>query len=239
MTEPLLEIAGLSVAYGGALALDGVSLSLAAGGVLALLGANGAGKSTLVRAVMGLVPLAAGSIRLDGMDLRGVATERRARLGLGYVPEGRRVFPGLSVADTLLLPSPCGAAERRRDLDRVYALFPALRTAAAQRAWRLSGGQQQMLAVGRALMLRPRLLLLDEPSLGLAPQVVEQLYAALAAVAADGTAVLLAEQQTPRALELAKGALAGRAILLRAGRVLYDGPAAVPPDLLRAAFLGG
>ncbi|HYH19522.1 MAG TPA: ABC transporter ATP-binding protein [Azospirillum sp.] len=229
----LLRLEGLSAGYGGATALDGVSLSLEAGETVALLGANGAGKSTLLKAVLGLVP-ARGRVVLDGAEIGGLATERRVRLGLGYVPEGRRVFPGMNVRDNLEVASFAGARERGRDLERVFALFPQLQEKAGERAWRLSGGQQQMLAVGRALMGRPRLLLLDEPSLGLSPRVAAEVFAAVHAIASHGTAVLLAEQSARRALALAR-----RAVLLRLGRVVHDGPAAaLGAEALRAAFLG-
>lgn len=229
----LLRLEGLSAGYGGATALDGVSLSLNAGETVALLGANGAGKSTLLKAVLGLVP-ARGRVELDGVEVGRLTTERRVRLGLGYVPEGRRVFPGMSVRDNLEVASFAGAGERGRDLEHVFALFPQLREKAGERAWRLSGGQQQMLAVGRALMGQPRLLLLDEPSLGLSPRVAAEVFAAVRAIAAQGTAVLLAEQSARRAL-----AVAGRAVLLRLGRVVHDGPAdALGAEALRAAFLG-
>lgn len=230
----LLRIEGLSAGYAGTDVLRGVALAVAAGEVVALLGANGAGKSTLLRAVLGLVPVSAGRVGLDGRDLSGLPAERRARLGLGYVPEGRRVFPGMSVRDNLLVAGADSAAERRRDLDRVYALFPPLREKSGERAWRLSGGQQQMLALGRALMARPRVLLLDEPSLGLAPRVADDVFAAVRATACEGTAVLLAEQNVRRAL-----GLAGRAVVLHRGTVCHDGPAAtLPPEAMRAVLPG-
>jgi len=229
----LLRLDGLTAGYGGATALHGVSLSLAAGEAVALLGANGAGKSTLLKAVLGLVP-STGRIAFDGADLSGLSTERRVRLGLGYVPEGRRVFPGMSVRDNLEVASFAPAPRRRAGLERVFALFPQLRDKAAERAWRLSGGQQQMLAIGRALMGEPRLLLLDEPSLGLSPKLAGEVFAAVRAIAAAGTAVLVAEQSTARALAVGR-----RAVLLRLGTVLHEGPAdSLPPDALRAAFLG-
>ncbi|PWC57016.1 branched-chain amino acid ABC transporter ATP-binding protein [Azospirillum sp. TSO22-1] len=228
-----MRLDGLTAGYGGATALDGVSLTLVPGEAVALLGANGAGKTTLMKAILGLVP-AAGRVAFDGTDLAGVPTERRVRLGLGYVPEGRRVFPGMSVRDNLEVASFAAAARRRDRMERVFALFPQLRVKAADTAWRLSGGQQQMLAIGRALMGEPRLLLLDEPSLGLSPKLAAEVFAAVRAIADSGTAVLVAEQSTARAL-----AVAHRVALLRLGTLLHDGPAeALPPDALRAAFLG-
>jgi len=229
----LLRMEGVSAGYGGATAVDGVTLTVEAGESVALLGANGAGKSTLLKAVLGLVP-STGRVLFDGMHLGPLSPERRVRLGLGYVPEGRRVFPGMSVRDNLEVASFAAAAERRRLLEEVFALFPQLRAKAEERAWRLSGGQQQMLAIGRALMGRPRLLLLDEPSLGLSPLLSGEVFAAVRAIAHTGTAVLVAEQSTARAL-----AVGERAVLLRLGRVLHDGPAAgLDKDALRAAFLG-
>ncbi|MGQ9370961.1 ABC transporter ATP-binding protein [Azospirillum sp. A39] len=233
-TAPLLTVEGLTAGYGGVAALDGVSLCVGVGEAVALLGANGAGKSTLLRAVLGLVPAGSGRLRFAGVDLGGLAPERRARLGLGYVPEGRRVFPGMSVRDNLEVASFAGRAGRAAELERVFALFPQLRIKAGEAAWRLSGGQQQMLAIGRALMGKPRLLLLDEPSLGLSPRLAAEVFATVAAVAAAGTAVLVAEQSAGRAL-----AAASRAVVLRLGRIVHDGPAAeTTPDALRHAFLG-
>ncbi|MFC5356979.1 ABC transporter ATP-binding protein [Azospirillum himalayense] len=232
---PLLQVEGLTAGYGGAVAVDGLSLSVAAGEAVALLGANGAGKSTLLKAILGLVPAMGGRIRLAGEEIGALAPERRVRRGLGYVPEGRRVFPGMSVRDNLEVASWLGRAERVRDLERVFALFPALEGKAEERAWRLSGGQQQMLAVGRALMGRPRVLLLDEPSLGLSPKLAGEVFAAVRAIAGTGTAVLVAEQSAARALSAA-----GRVVLLRLGRAVHDGPVeTLPGDALRDAFLGG
>ncbi|MBY6263562.1 ABC transporter ATP-binding protein [Azospirillum sp. 412522] len=230
----LLSIRGLSAGYGGASALDDVSLTLAAGETVALLGANGAGKSTLLKALLGLVP-ARGELRLDDVELGPLPTEARVRHGIGYVPEGRRVFPGMSVRDNLEVAGLPAARDRLLDVERVFALFPDLALKSAEHAWRLSGGQQQMLSLGRALMGRPRLLLLDEPSLGLSPKLADEVFAAVRHVAAAGTAVLLAEQSAARAL-----AVAPRAILLRLGRVVGDGPvAALSEEAVREAFFGG
>ncbi|AIB12109.1 branched-chain amino acid ABC transporter ATP-binding protein [Azospirillum argentinense] len=235
MSEPLLRVEELSAGYGGAVAVDRLSLSVAAGEAVALLGANGAGKSTLLKAILGLVPATGGRVRLAGEEIGALAPERRVRRGLGYVPEGRRVFPGMSVRDNLEVASWLGRTERACDLERVFALFPALEGKAEERAWRLSGGQQQMLAVGRALMGRPRVLLLDEPSLGLSPKLAGEVFAAVRAIAATGTAVLVAEQSAARALSAA-----GRVVLLRLGRAVHDGPVdTLPADAVRDAFLGG
>lgn len=234
-SEPLLRVEGLTAGYGGAVTVDGLSLALAAGEAVALLGANGAGKSTLLKAMMGLLPRRAGRLWLDGEEITGLPPEARVRRGLGYVPEGRRVFPGMSVRDNLEVASRLGRAARADDVERVFALFPDLAGKAAERAWRLSGGQQQMLAVGRALMGRPRLLLLDEPSLGLSPKLAGEVFGALRSIAAAGTAVLVAEQSAARALAATR-----RAVLMRLGRIVHDGPAdALPEDALREAFLGG
>lgn len=230
----LLSIRNLTAGYGGATALDDVSLNVAAGETVALLGANGAGKSTLLKALLGLVP-ARGELRFDGADLGPLATEARVRRGIGYVPEGRRVFPGMSVRDNLEVAGLPAARDRARDVERVFALFPDLAIKSGESAWRLSGGQQQMLSLGRALMGRPRLLLLDEPSLGLSPKLADEVFSAVGRIAAAGTAVLLAEQSASRAL-----AVAPRAVLLRLGRVVGDGPvASLSEEALRGAFFGG
>ncbi len=229
----LLRIGGLSAGYGGATAVDRVTLAVEAGETVTLLGANGAGKSTLIKAVLGLTP-STGPVSFDGIDLTALAPERRVRLGLGYVPEGRRVFPGMSVRDNLEVASFAPAAARRVVLERVFALFPQLCAKAGEQAWRLSGGQQQMLAIGRALMGKPRLLLLDEPSLGLSPRLAGEVFAAVRAIAQAGTAVLVAEQSTTRALAIGR-----RVVLLRLGVVMHDGlAAALDEETLRAAFLG-
>ncbi|CAO3450669.1 ABC transporter ATP-binding protein [Azospirillum largimobile] len=229
----LLSVRGLTAGYGGATALDGVSLSVAAGETVALLGANGAGKSTLLKALLGLVP-ARGELSFDGADLAPLATEARVRRGIGYVPEGRRVFPGMSVRDNLEVAGLPAARDRAQDVERVFALFPDLATKSRESAWRLSGGQQQMLSLGRALMGRPRLLLLDEPSLGLSPKLADEVFAAVGRISSAGTAVLLAEQSAARALTVAP-----RAILLRLGRVVGDGPvASLSEEVLREAFFG-
>jgi branched-chain amino acid transport system ATP-binding protein len=231
----LLEVRGLSVAYGAILALDGADLTVGAGEAVALLGANGAGKSTLMQAVMGLLPGRAGTIRFGGVDLAGRPPEARATLGLGFVPEGRRVFPGMSVEDNLLVASRRGPADRARAVAEIYGLFPALGEKRRALGWQLSGGQQQMLAIGRALMTEPRLLLLDEPSLGLAPILVADVLAQVRRIADAGTAVLIAEQNVGKAL-----AITDRAYVLQVGRMVDQGPSAdlARSDSVRAAFLG-
>jgi len=230
----LLELAGVSVAGGAGAALDRISLRVGAGEVVALLGANGAGKSTLLRAVIGLAP-ASGTIRFDGADLAGKTPDARARCGIGYVPEGRRVFASLTARDNLLAACNDGAAAARARLAEVAAHFPALVPCLSTPAWKLSGGQQQMVALARAMMSAPKLLLLDEPSLGLAPRIVAETMDGLRGLALRGMAVLLAEQNIARAL-----AVADRAYALSLGRIVAAGT----PQALRAsgalerAFLG-
>jgi branched-chain amino acid transport system ATP-binding protein len=220
MNTPLLTVASLSVSYGGAPVVDAVSLTIAPGEVLALLGSNGAGKSSLMRALIGLEPATAGRILLDNTDITTLPPERRARMGLGYVPEGRRVFPGMNVRDNLEVASFAPKAARTRLIERVFTLFPQLRAKSRDRAWQLSGGQQQMLAIGRALMGEPLLLLLDEPSMGLSPRLTSEVMATVRAIAAGGTAVLLAEQAATRALQAAD-----RGLWLHLGRVADTGSA--------------
>ena len=223
----------LAIDVAGA-ALESASLAVAAGEVVALLGANGAGKSTLLRSIMGLEP-ARGGQRLAGEEIGALSPAQRARRGIGYVPEGRRLFPGMSVRDTLLVGSRKGTAAAAQRMSAVLELFPVLAERLTTPAWQLSGGQQQMLAIGRALMSEPRLLLLDEPSLGLAPVVVDELMLRLRGIAAGGTAVLLAEQSVARALEIAD-----RVYALAMGRVVAEGtPAAMQSSgVLERAFLG-
>ena len=232
----LLAIADLRVRYGPVVALDGVALAVEPGEAVALIGANGAGKSTLLKAVIGLAPTEAGAIRLDGVALAGQVAHRRAAAGLGYCPEGRRVFPGMTVLDNLAVASRAPARRRAALIERMFAWFPALADKAGDRAWQLSGGQQQMLAIARALMTEPRVLLLDEPSLGLAPQLVRDMFAHVRAIASSGTAVLLAEQNVAQAL-----AVTARAYVLQLGRVVAAGASATLRDdpAIRAAFLGG
>jgi branched-chain amino acid transport system ATP-binding protein len=228
---PLLELISLSARYDGASALDGVSLRLAAGEISGLVGVNGAGKSTLLRTVIGLHRRTAGEIRLNGGEISDKPTHARARAGIGYVPEGRRVFPGLSVMENLEVAGADGAAERRRDIDKAFALFPQLAEKQKEAAWRLSGGQQQMLAVARALMTRPRLLLLDEPTLGLAPPAAEEVAAKIAEIAAEGVGALIAEQSVARL----PGAATRVAVLAR-GRVIFDGTRSAAQTALSADF---
>jgi branched-chain amino acid transport system ATP-binding protein len=230
-TPPLLEIIGLSAGYDGTPALDGVSLQVAAGEIVGLVGVNGAGKSTLLRTVIGLHRQTAGEIRLNGAVIGDKPAHVRARAGIGYVPEGRRVFPGLSVQENLEVAGADDAAERRRDIDRAFALFPQLAEKQKEAAWRLSGGQQQMLAVARALMTRPRLLLLDEPTLGLAPAAAAEVAAKITEVAAGGVGALIAEQSVARL-----PAAAMRVVAPARGRVIFDGARSGAQSALSADF---
>jgi len=233
----LLEVEGLDAAYGDSRALTGVSLRVGAGEIVALLGPNGAGKSTLLGCIAGLVRPLAGSIRWDGRDLRAVSAHRIVEHGLAVVPEGRRLFGSMTVEDNLELGafSPRGRAARRASLDRVYALFPDLRARRRQIVRALSGGQQQMVAVGRALMASPRMLMLDEPSLGIAPQLVTAILDALVVINREGVAVFLVEQNVRAALTLAH-----RAYVLEGGRVVGAGGGAelLADPHVRRAYLG-
>ncbi len=234
--DALLTLDGVSASYRGLAALSGIDLRVRAGEIVAVIGANGAGKSTLLRAIAGQVATT-GRIAFDGQPLHRLAPHLITRRGVGLVPEGRRLFPRLSVDDNLRL----GAYARRGDparfepLDLVFTLFPRLRERLAQRAETLSGGEQQMLAIGRALMTKPRLLMLDEPSQGIAPRLVDDILAAVARIRGLGTTVLLVEQRLAEALELAD-----RAYVLRTGRVVMQGPAAeIAADAdVRKAYLG-
>ena len=221
----LLSVEAVTLHRGAGPVLQEVSLALAPGEIVALIGANGAGKSSLLQVVMGFLRPARGTIRLDGRDLAGLPVEARARLGVGYAPEGRRMFPGLTVRESVEVACPGNARERARRIAELEALFPTLAGNARRRAWQLSGGQQQMLALARALAARPRLLLLDEPSLGLAPVAARQVAEHVGAIAAGGTAVLLAEQNAALALDIAD-----RAVLLRLGRIAAEGAAAALRD---------
>jgi branched-chain amino acid transport system ATP-binding protein len=231
----LLAVSGLSVRYGAIAAVRQAAFLVGAGERVALIGANGAGKSTLLKALMGLLPVAGGEIEFAGAPIAHLAAERRAALGIGYAPEGRRVFPGMSVRDNLQVACPSGAAERRRRIDEAFMLFPRLAERAGANAWRLSGGEQQMLAVARALMRKPKLLLLDEPTLGLAGNLRADLGEQLKRIAEDGTAVLLAEQSVGFGL-----AFAERAYIMRTGEIVKEGASADLRDdpSLKAAFLG-
>ena len=233
----MLDVRDLRVDYGAAPALWGVSLTIAQGELVCVVGPNGAGKTTLIGALAGLNRARSGSIAMDGREMTKVAPHRFCAAGIAIVPEGRRLFTRLTVRENLEIGSylPAARAVRERSLERVCALFPAVRDKLAAPAGALSGGQQQMVAIGRALMAAPRLLLLDEPSLGLSPMMVQVMFRAIRDVNAAGTAVLLVEQNVAMALDLAH-----RAYLLEEGRIVAEGaPDAVfsNPDL-RRAYLG-
>ena len=233
----MLEIRGLDVRYGEAHALWDVDLEVGDGEVVCIVGSNGAGKTTLVQAIAGMLPIAGGTVRIGGADVAGQPAHVVCRAGVAIVPEGRRIFPGLTVGDNLDL----GAYRREargfhaESLDRVRTLFPRLAERRRQLAGSLSGGEQQMLAIGRALMARPRLLLMDEPSLGLAPVIVDEVFDVIDTINRAGMSVLLVEQNVERALEISH-----RGYLLSEGRIALEGPAAdmLANDELRQAMLG-
>jgi branched-chain amino acid transport system ATP-binding protein len=233
----LLEVRHLAIAYGDAPAVWDATLGVGPGEVVSVIGPNGAGKSTLVNTIAGLQRARAGELRFDGADLGAVPPHLVCRRGIALVPEGRRLFTRMSVEENLEMGCYRGEARRARTatLERVYTLFPILRERRGQLAGSLSGGQQQMVALGRALMARPRLLLLDEPSLGLAPAVVDQMFEIIRTINAEGVAILLVEQNVVRALEIA-----ARAYVLEEGRVVAEGPPAIlrQQSRIREAYLG-
>ncbi len=237
----LLTLEDVHVHYGKVEALKGLSLEVDEGEIVALIGANGAGKTTTLKTISGVRPVTSGSIRFDGRDLLGVPAHKRVELGIAQAPEGRRIFPGMTVLENLEM----GAYGRKGgkgksalgpDLERVYGLFPRLAERRSQAGGTLSGGEQQMLAIGRALMARPRLLLLDEPSMGLAPKLVSQIFAVLSEINEQGTTILLVEQNAVQALQRAN-----RAYVLETGRVVRSDRAAalLNDESVRAAYLGG
>ncbi len=233
----MLEVKKLSAHYGGIHALQGIELSVADGAIVSLIGANGAGKSTALRTIVGLVKPSGGSVAWNGETLTGLPTKDIVRRGVCLVPEGRRIFPNLTVDENLTLGAyarsdrPAIAADRAR----VFDLFPRLAERARQKAGTLSGGEQQMLAVGRALMTRPRLLMMDEPSLGLAPIVVKRIFEVVKTINAEGVTVLLIEQNARAALEIAD-----YGYVLETGRITLHGPGKelLADDRVRRAYLG-
>ncbi len=237
MSAPLLELSGLELAYGRSLAVKGIDLAVPAGSVVTLIGANGAGKTTTLRGISGLLRPRSGSIRFEGREISRLPPHRIAAAGIVQVPEGRQLFTGLSVAENLRLGAfllPRGADLLRRR-DAVLARFPRLKERLDEPAGLLSGGEQQMVAMGRALMAEPRLLLLDEPSMGLAPMLVEEIFAIVADLKREGRTILLVEQNAEAALEIAD-----HATVLESGRVALEGPAsdvAQDPAVV-AAYLG-
>jgi branched-chain amino acid transport system ATP-binding protein len=233
----MLEVEQISAQYGAIRALEGVSLTVPANRVVCLLGANGAGKTTTLNCISGVVPLAGGRIRFEGEDVSGLSIDKLVARGIVQVPEGREIFPELSVVDNLLLGHWLHRRKAAADsLERVYGYFPRLKERAAQHAGTLSGGEQQMLMIGRALMARPKLLLLDEPSLGLSPVLIDQVFAIMSRIHADGVSILLVEQNARVALSASE-----HGYVLENGEIRLHGPS---PDLIgnpeiRAAYLGG
>jgi branched-chain amino acid transport system ATP-binding protein len=234
----LLEVENLVARYGRITALTGISLHVDEGEVVALIGANGAGKTTTLRAISGFVRPSAGRIVFDGQDLRGRAPHAIVRLGIGHSPEGRRVFPRMTVRENLELGAFTRSSKREiaADIEHVLDTFPRLRERFAQRAGTMSGGEQQMLAIGRALMGRPRLLLLDEPSLGLSPLLVGTIFRVIREINARGTTILLIEQNATQAL-----AVATRGYVLEVGAVTHEDSSAnlSASPAVQAAYLGG
>ena len=233
---PLLRVSGLVGGYGRLTVLHGVDLEVRPGEVVALLGSNGAGKSTFAGVLSGVVAATAGEVVFAGRDITRAPSPAIVDAGLIQVPEGRRVFPNLSVAENLELGAYRRGRERRRqNLARVYRLFPRLEQRAGQKAGTLSGGEQQMLAIGRAMMAEPVLLILDEPSLGLSPLLVEQMFGLVAQLNRDGVAILLVEQNVAASLDVAD-----RAEVMENGRILFSGTSAqlLASDQLRRAYLG-
>ena len=237
---PLLELRNVSSFYGNVQALKGVSLQVKQGEVVTLLGANGAGKSTTLRSISGLIPAASGEILFMGQPIHRLGPEAIVGMGISHVPEGRRIFPGLTVTENIML----GASNRGRiskvqmqaDVEEMFAIFPDLKRLSKALGWSLSGGQQQMLSVARGLMARPKLLMLDEPSLGLAPIIVQQLFGVLREIRKQGMTILLVEQNANMALSVAD-----RGYVLETGHLIVEGR---PDELLdneevRAAYLGG
>jgi branched-chain amino acid transport system ATP-binding protein len=233
----LLEVCAIDLSYGDVQVLHGLSLEVREGEIAALLGSNGAGKTTTLRAICGLRPVSRGDIRFDGRSLLAVAAHQRAELGIALVPEGREVWPQLTVMENLQLGAYTRSVRRRArsNLDRMFDLFPRLRDRHRQLAGTLSGGEQQMCAIARALMSEPRLLLLDEPSLGLAPILVEQVFRSIAELHSAGITMLLVEQNLHKALEIAE-----RGYVIETGQVRLQGSSRelLNDDAIRATYLG-
>ena len=234
---PLLALEGLEVAYGGIQAVRGIDLVVGKGELVCLIGANGAGKTTTLKGITGLQPVSGGTVRYEGEDVTGAPAFQLVRRGLAMVPEGRGVFGGLTIEENLAM----GAYTRsdrdgiRTDVERVFALFPRLKERRRQTAGTLSGGEQQMLAMGRALMSRPRLLLLDEPSMGLAPLMVQKVFETILAVSGEGVTILLIEQNAKLALEVSH-----RGYVMESGEITLagDAKALLHDPKIRAAYLG-
>jgi len=238
MTNPLLEVSDLHVAYGGIKAVKGIDLNIAPGELVALIGSNGAGKTTTLKTLAGLLNPASGQIRYDGRDLRNIAVHRRVAMGMAMVPEGRGVFARLTVQENLQMGaySRSDQHEIAADLARMYELFPRLSERKDQLAGTLSGGEQQMVAMARALMSRPRLLMLDEPSMGLAPLMVKKIFDTIRDIAALGMGILLVEQNARLALQVAQ-----RGYVMESGSIALSGAAGelLGSDAVQRAYLGG
>jgi branched-chain amino acid transport system ATP-binding protein len=232
----LLEIEDLRVHYGKVEALKGVTLGVDEGEIVSLIGGNGAGKTTTLKTISGVRPVTSGRIVFDGRDIVGEKPHKLVELGLCQAPEGRGIFPGMTVMENLEMGAYARRSPRSDDLERVFDLFPRLRERRKQAGGTLSGGEQQMLAIGRALMARPRVLLLDEPSMGLAPMLVAQIFSIIREINQQGTTVLLVEQNAAQALRLAH-----RAYVLETGRVVKSAQASdlLDDESVKAAYLGG
>ena len=231
----LLEIKDLRVSYGGIEALKGISFHVEEGQIVTLIGANGAGKSTTLRAISGLAPVKSGAILYDGQAINGLNPQKIVSMGVGMVPEGRRVFPNLTVLENLKIGAYLRRDDLKHDIEYVYSLFPRLRERSWQMAGTLSGGEQQMLAVGRALMMKPRILMMDEPSLGLAPLVIRDIFEIIKTLHAQGMTILLVEQNANAALKVADYAFVLQTGMMGAqgtGAELLDNPE------VKAAYLG-
>ena len=231
----LLEIKDLCVSYGGIEALKGISFHVEEGQIVTLIGANGAGKSTTLRAISGLAPVKSGAILYDGQAINGLNPQKIVSMGVGMVPEGRRVFPNLTVLENLKIGAYLRRDDLKHDIEYVYSLFPRLRERSWQMAGTLSGGEQQMLAVGRALMMKPRILMMDEPSLGLAPLVIRDIFEIIKTLHAQGMTILLVEQNANAALKVAD-----YAFVLQTGMMGVQGTGAELLDNpeVKAAYLG-
>ncbi|BAE50830.1 ABC transporter ATP-binding protein [Paramagnetospirillum magneticum] len=233
----MLEVRDLDLHYGDAQALDGVSLDVAEGEVVAIIGANGAGKTSLIRAIAGMKKPSRGSIRFEGHDIAGRASSRICDLGVAQVAEGRQIFPSMSVRENLEMGAvlPRARSKRKETLERCYEMFPKLKVRSDQAAGTLSGGEQQMLAIGRCLMGQPRLMMFDEPSLGLAPAVVSEMFKIIKTLHAEGMTVILVEQNVSASLKLAD-----RGYVLENGRVVLSGTGSglLNDDGVRQAYLG-
>jgi branched-chain amino acid transport system ATP-binding protein len=237
MTSPLLEVRDLKVSYGGIQALKGISLNVAPGELVALIGSNGAGKTTTLKTLAGLLHPASGQIQYDGKSLKNIAVHQRAAMGIALVPEGRGIFARMTVAENLLMGAYSRSDNNKitTDLARMYGLFPRLAERKDQLAGTLSGGEQQMVAMARALMSRPRLLMLDEPSMGLAPLMVQKIFETIRDIAALGMSILLVEQNARLALQVAQ-----RGYVMESGAITLSGAASelLGSDAVQRAYLG-